>query len=61
VFLRVHREAALHVAMILARRLSAAHRNLDGVKSRLPRDQRDGELGDMIDAVDRSLQLAPPR
>jgi CRP-like cAMP-binding protein len=61
VFLRVHREAALHVAMILARRLVAAHRNLDGVKSRLSSDQQGGELGDMIDAVDRSLQLEPQR
>ena len=32
VFLRVHREAALHVAEILARRLVAAHRNLDEVR-----------------------------
>ena len=60
VFLRVHREAALHVAMILARRLVAAHRNLDGVKERLAIDH-DGLLGDMIDAVDRSLQLEPQR
>jgi CRP-like cAMP-binding protein len=59
VFLRVHREAALHVAELLARRLVAAHRRLDEVRRRLPPDQRDGELEDMVDAVDRSL-IAPP-
>jgi CRP/FNR family transcriptional regulator, cyclic AMP receptor protein len=59
VFLRVHREAALHVAELLARRLVAAHRRLDEVRRRLPPEQRDGELEEMVDAVDRSL-LAPP-
>ena len=58
VFLRVHREAALHVAELLARRLVAAHRRLDEVRGLLP-EQRDGALEDMVDAVDRSL-LAPP-
>ena len=58
VFLRVHREAALHVAELLARRLVAAHRRLDEVRGLLP-EQRDGVLEDMVDAVDRSL-LAPP-
>ena len=57
-FLRVHREAALHVAELLARRLVAAHRRLDEVRGLLP-EQRDGALEDMVDAVDRSL-LAPP-
>jgi CRP/FNR family transcriptional regulator, cyclic AMP receptor protein len=60
VFLRVHREAALHVAELLARRLVAAHGRLDEVRRRLPPEQRDGELEEMVDAVDRSL-LAPPR
>jgi hypothetical protein len=59
VFLRVHREAALHVAELLARRLVAAHRRLDEVRRRLPPEQRDGVLEEMVDAVDRSL-LAPP-
>jgi CRP-like cAMP-binding protein len=59
VFLRVHREAALHVAELLARRLVAAHRRLDAVRRRLPPEQRDGVLEEMVDAVDRSL-LAPP-
>ena len=60
VFLRVHRDAALHVARILARRLVAAHRNLDEVRRRLTPDQRDGMLEEAVDAVDRSL-LWPPR
>jgi CRP-like cAMP-binding protein len=59
VFLRVHREAALHVAELLARRLVAAHRRLDEVRRQLLPEQRDGELEAMVDAVDRSL-LAPP-
>ena len=59
VFLRVHREAALHVAELLAGRLVAAHRRLDEVRRGLPPEQRDGELEEMVDAVDRSL-LAPP-
>lgn len=59
VFLRVHREAALHVAELLARRLVAAHRRLDEVRRGLLPEQRDGALEDMVDAVDRSL-LAPP-
>jgi CRP-like cAMP-binding protein len=57
VFLHVHRDAALHVAGILARRLVAAHRNLDEVRRRLT--ERGGGLEDAVDAVDRSL-LAPP-
>ncbi len=60
VFLRVHRDAALHVAKILARRLAAAHRNLDEVRRRLTPDQRDRMLHEAVDAVDRSL-LWPPR
>jgi CRP/FNR family cyclic AMP-dependent transcriptional regulator len=60
VFLRVHREAALHVAELLARRLVAAHRRLDEVRRGLLPEQRDGELEEAVDAVDRSL-LAPPR
>jgi CRP-like cAMP-binding protein len=59
VFLRVHREAALHVAELLARRLVAAHRRLDEVRRGLLPEQRDGDLEEMVDAVDRSL-LAPP-
>ena len=59
VFLRVHREAALHVAELLARRLVAAHRRLDEVRRQLLPEQRDGVLEEMVDAVDRSL-LAPP-
>jgi CRP/FNR family transcriptional regulator, cyclic AMP receptor protein len=59
VFLRVHRGAALHVAELLARRLVAAHRRLDEVRRRLPPEPRDGELEQMVDAVDRSL-IAPP-
>jgi CRP/FNR family transcriptional regulator, cyclic AMP receptor protein len=59
VFLRVHREAALHVATILARRLVSAHRNLDKLRRRLTPEQRDGMLAEMVDAVDRSL-IAPP-
>jgi len=59
VFLRVHREAALHVATILARRLVSAHRNLDKLRRRLTPEQRDGMLEEMVDAVDRSL-LWPP-
>jgi len=59
VYLRVHREAALHVAELLARRLVAAHGRLDEVRRRLPPEQRDGELEEMVDAVDRSL-IAPP-
>jgi len=59
VFLRVHREAALHVAELLARRLMAAHRRLDEVRRRLPPEPRDGVLEDAVDAVDRSL-IAPP-
>ena len=58
VFLRVHREAALHVAELLARRLVAAHRRLDEVRRRLPPESPDGVLEDMVDAVDRSL-IAP--
>jgi hypothetical protein len=57
VFLHVQRDAALHVAGILARRLVAAHRNLDEVRRRLT--ERGGGLEDAVDAVDRSL-LAPP-
>ena len=37
----------------------AAHRRLDEVRRRLPPEQRDGELEEMVDAVDRSL-IAPP-
>jgi CRP/FNR family transcriptional regulator, cyclic AMP receptor protein len=59
VFLRVHREAALHVAELLARRLVAAHRRLDEVRRGLSAEQCDGALEEMVDAVDRSL-LAPP-
>jgi CRP/FNR family transcriptional regulator, cyclic AMP receptor protein len=59
VFLRVHRDAALHVAGILARRLVSAHRNLDKLRGRLTPEQRDGMLAEMVDAVDRSL-IAPP-
>ncbi|MGH6921776.1 MAG: Crp/Fnr family transcriptional regulator [Geminicoccaceae bacterium] len=59
VFLRVHREAALHVATILARRLVSAHRNLSELRRRLTAEQRDGMLEEMVDAVDRSL-IAPP-
>jgi CRP/FNR family transcriptional regulator, cyclic AMP receptor protein len=59
VFLRVHRDAALHVAGILARRLVSAHRNLDKLRRRLTPEQRDGMLEEMVDAVDRSL-LWPP-
>jgi CRP/FNR family cyclic AMP-dependent transcriptional regulator len=59
VFLRVHREAALHVATILARRLVSAHRNLNQLRRRLTPEQRDGMLEEMVDAVDRSL-LWPP-
>jgi CRP/FNR family transcriptional regulator, cyclic AMP receptor protein len=59
VFLRVHREAALHVATILARRLVSAHRNLNELRRRLTPEQRDGMLEEMVDAVDRSL-LWPP-
>jgi CRP/FNR family cyclic AMP-dependent transcriptional regulator len=59
VFLRVHRDAALHVAGILARRLVSAHRNLDKLRRRLTPEQRDGMLAEMVDAVDRSL-IAPP-
>lgn len=55
VFLRVHRMAALHVAVILARRLASVHHNLDRMKDRLTTDQRGGPLEDMLDAVDRSL------
>jgi CRP/FNR family transcriptional regulator, cyclic AMP receptor protein len=60
VFLRVHREAALHVATILARRLVSAHRNLNELRRRLTPEQRDGMLEEMVDAVDRSLHW-PPR
>jgi CRP/FNR family cyclic AMP-dependent transcriptional regulator len=59
VFLRVHRDAALHVAGILARRLAAAHRNLDQLKRRLTPEQRDGMIQEMVDAVDRSLHWQP--
>jgi CRP/FNR family transcriptional regulator, cyclic AMP receptor protein len=59
VFLRVHRDAALHVAELLARRLVAAHRRLDEVRRQLLPEQRDGVLEDAVDAVDRSL-IAPP-
>jgi CRP/FNR family cyclic AMP-dependent transcriptional regulator len=59
VFLRVHREAALHVAELLARRLVAAHRRLDEVRRQLPPERRDGVLEEAVDAVDRSL-IAPP-
>jgi CRP/FNR family cyclic AMP-dependent transcriptional regulator len=59
VFLRVHREAALHVATILARRLMSAHRNLDELRRRLTPEQRDGMLEQMVDAVDRSLHWQP--
>ena len=59
VFLRVHRDAALHVAGILARRLVSAHRNLDRLRRRLTPEQRDGMLEEMVDAVDRSLHWQP--
>ena len=59
VFLRVHREAALHVATILARRLVSAHRNLNELRRRLTPEQRDGMLAEMVDAVDRSLLWQP--
>jgi CRP-like cAMP-binding protein len=59
VFLRVHRDAALHVAGILARRLMSAHHNLDQLKRRLTPDQRDRMLEEMVDAVDRSLHWQP--
>jgi CRP-like cAMP-binding protein len=55
VFLRVHREAALHVACVLARRLVAVHADLDAVRGRSA-DVPDGRaLEEMVDAVDRSL------
>jgi CRP/FNR family cyclic AMP-dependent transcriptional regulator len=59
VFLRVHRDAALHVAGILARRLVSAHRNLEQLRRRLTPEQRDGMLEEMVDAVDRSLHWQP--
>ena len=59
VFLRVHRDAALHVAELLARRLVAAHRRLEEVRRRLPPEQRDGKLEEMVDAVGRTL-IVPP-
>jgi len=55
VFLRVHREAALHVAMVLARRLVAVHADLDAVRDRAPDTPHDRALEQMVDAVDRSL------
>jgi CRP/FNR family cyclic AMP-dependent transcriptional regulator len=59
VFLRVHRDAALHVAGILARRLVSAHRNLDELKRRLTPEQRDSMIQEMVDAVDCSLHWQP--
>ncbi|MEM7026381.1 MAG: cyclic nucleotide-binding domain-containing protein [Pseudomonadota bacterium] len=64
VFLRVHRDAAVHVACILARRLMAAHCNLDLVKAQLEYASDGAPLGPMVDAVDRSLLwslMAPPQ
>jgi hypothetical protein len=54
VFLRVHREAALHVACVLARRLVAVHADLDAVRGQAS-DPRERALEQMVDAVDRSL------
>jgi CRP/FNR family transcriptional regulator, cyclic AMP receptor protein len=55
VFLRVHREAALHVAGVLARRLVAVHADLDAVRDRGAGAPPDRALEEMVDAVDRSL------
>lgn len=55
VFLRVHREAALHVAGVLARRLVAVHADLDAVRDRAAGALPDRALEEMVDAVDRSL------
>lgn len=55
VFLRVHREAALHVAGVLAKRLLAVHADLDIMRRRAVEPPHDHTLEEMADAVDRSL------
>lgn len=59
VFLRVHREAALHVACILARRLVAVHADLDTMRVRATEAPHDRALEAMVDAADRSLHQSP--
>jgi CRP-like cAMP-binding protein len=55
VFLRVHREAALHVAGVLARRLVAVHADLDAMRHGMGDAAPNTVLEDMVDAVGRSL------
>lgn len=55
VFLRVHREAALHVATVLARRLMAVHGDLDMMRREVADAPEGRALGQMVDAVGRSL------
>jgi len=54
VFLRVHREAALHVAGVLARRLVAVHADLDTMRG-MGDSAPNTVFEDMVDAVGRSL------
>lgn len=54
-FLRVHREAALHVAAVLARRLVAVHADLDAARHTVSGGVHDGALGKMVDSIGRSL------
>ena len=59
-YLRADPTAALYVAVLLARRLTAVNRHLVEARSRLGEAQPAGVIAEMIDNIAETLRYGPP-